>query len=344
MIAAPPSASRASRCDLEANRTTLIATSNFLTCGFGTIFTRHWRPWTEVEHVGAELLELARTDARDGDQRGVVGGQRLGDGDQRVVGEHHIRGHVHLLGGPQPPVLEVGRAVRSSMSDGQRLAAAQHDRRRAWSARRCRRGTAARATRLARPVRAVGAASCGAMPLRKRDGRAALPTARSARQRPAERQMHSGPGDSDVEQATLLFDGLTVRAVRQRMRDGQRAVGETDQEHRVPLQALGGVQRRQRDALHDGWVAGVGALPQFGDQAAGPASGRSATSSSTSSASATSASHRSRAWVPDGGSAVSPSGSSSCAHQRPADRRPSRQRHARPRAAAPAAPAGSPGG
>ena len=86
--------------------------------------------------------------------------------------------------------------------------------------------------------------------------------------------MHSGPGDSDVEQSALLFDGFAVGAVRQRMRDGQRAVGKSDQEHRVPLQPLGGVQRGQRDALHHRWVARVGAqsAARPADRA-GPAAG-----------------------------------------------------------------------
>ena len=132
------------------------------------------------------------------------------------------------------------------------------------------RGVAPRGRRGRLGVASLG--DCGAMPLRKRDGRAALPAARCSRQRPAECQMRSGPGDSDIEQPAFLFDRLTVGAVRQRMRDGQRAVGQPDQEHRVPLQPLRGVQRRQCDALHDRWMARVGALPQLGDQGAqGPA-------------------------------------------------------------------------
>ena len=123
--------------------------------------------------------------------------------------------------------------------------------------------------------------------------------------------MHSGPGDSDVEQPAFLLDRLAVGAVRQRVRDGQRAVGEADQEHRIPFQALRGVQRRQCDALHDRWVAGVGALPQLGEQRAQvqrrplrrPPRRRVRPAR-------VSASHRSRALVPDGGSAVRPSGSS----------------------------------
>ncbi len=41
-----------------------------------------------------------------------------------------------------------------------------------------------------------------------------------------------------------------------------------DQEDRIPLQALGGVQRCQGDALHDRWVACVGALTELGKQGA----------------------------------------------------------------------------
>ena len=52
------------------------------------------------------------------------------------------------------------------------------------------------------------------------------------------------------------------------MRDGQCAIGQPDQEHRIPFQPLRGVQRRQGDALHDRWMARVGALPQFGDERA----------------------------------------------------------------------------
>ena len=54
--------------------------------------------------------------------------------------------------------------------------------------------------------------------------------------------MHSGPGDSDVEQPTLFLDGFALGTVRQRVRDGKRAVGQSDQEHRIPLESLGGVQ------------------------------------------------------------------------------------------------------
>ncbi len=68
--------------------------------------------------------------------------------------------------------------------------------------------------------------------------------------------MDSRPGDSDVEQPAFLLDRLAVRAVRECVGDGQRAVGDTDEEHRVPLQPLGRVQGGQRHALHHrGWRA-----------------------------------------------------------------------------------------
>ena len=50
-----------------------------------------------------------------------------------------------------------------------------------------------------------------------------------------------GPGDPDVEQPALLLDLLGGLGVR----GGQRALGEADQEDRVPLQPLGRVQRGQ---------------------------------------------------------------------------------------------------
>ena len=52
------------------------------------------------------------------------------------------------------------------------------------------------------------------------------------------------------------------------MRDRQCAVGEADQEHRVPLESLRRVQRRQRDALHHRRMPRVGALTQLGHQRA----------------------------------------------------------------------------
>ena len=78
--------------------------------------------------------------------------------------------------------------------------------------------------------------------------------------------MHSGPCDSNIEQAAFLFDRLAVGAMGQRVRDGQRAIGQAHHEDRVPFQTLGRVQRGQRDALHDRWVTGISALPKLGKQ------------------------------------------------------------------------------
>ena len=49
---------------------------------------------------------------------------------------------------------------------------------------------------------------------------APLPPAGRTGQRPAQREMHTRPCYSDVEQPTFFFHGLAVGAVGQRMRDG----------------------------------------------------------------------------------------------------------------------------
>ena len=138
-------------------------------------------------------------------------GSSLGDRDQRVVGEHHVGGHLHLLGGAQPPVLELERAVRSSMSAGQ-----LSQRRSMTAAGRGQRVVADAAPRC-RAARLFAACSGSVGPSVRGDAveearrLAALPAAGIARQRPAERQMHSRPGDSDVKQAAFLFDRLHCR-------------------------------------------------------------------------------------------------------------------------------------
>ena len=83
-----------------------------------------------------------------------------------------------------------------------------------------------------------------------------------------------------------------------------------DEVHRVPLQALRRVQRRQRDALHR--RAGAAASARASSSAENrrrSADGSTATSSSASSTSASSDSHCARWAAPPGGSAVSPTGS-----------------------------------
>jgi hypothetical protein len=72
----------------------------------------------------------------------------------------------------------------------------------------------------------------------------------------------AGPGHPDVEQPPLLLDLLGGLGID----DRQRAVDQADQEDRVPLQALGRVQRGQRDALQRGRVLGLGALLELRDE------------------------------------------------------------------------------
>ena len=155
----------------------------------------------------------------------------------------------------------------SSMIGRAALAAAQHDGRGSGQGVVTDAASRRRAARLSWLARVVGLrVRCDAVEKARRSS--TLPAAGIARQRPAECQMHSRPCDPDVEQPSLLFDGLAVLAVCQRVRDGQGAVGEADEEDRIPFQTLGRVQRGQGDALHDGWVPGVGALPQLGEQPA----------------------------------------------------------------------------
>ena len=97
---------------------------------------------------------------------------------------------------------------------------------------------------------------------------AAPPPARPARlpgQRPGQQHLAAGAGDPDVEQPALLLDRVVVAVG---VLDGQRAVGQPDEEHDVPLQALRRVQRGQRDALHGRRVRGVGPGVQLGGEPA----------------------------------------------------------------------------
>src|SRR5262249_61758250 len=59
-------------------------------------------------------------------------------------------------------------------------------------------------------------------------------------QRPRQADEVPGPRDPDVQQPPLLLD----RVVGLRVHDRHHAVGEPGQEHHVPLQPLGRVQRR----------------------------------------------------------------------------------------------------
>ena len=74
--------------------------------------------------------------------------------------------------------------------------------------------------------------------------------------------MFSGPGHADVEEAALLLDLLVGLGVG----DRHHALGDPDQEHGVPLQALGRVQRGEGDALHGRGVLGARPLVELGDE------------------------------------------------------------------------------
>src|SRR6218665_2300402 len=81
--------------------------------------------------------------------------------------------------------------------------------------------------------------------------------------RPAQAQAMLRAGDADVEQATLLVDGL--RALR--VTDRQQALRPADDAHLLPplapLQALRAVQSGQCDSLHRRLVVGLSATAQL---------------------------------------------------------------------------------
>ncbi len=68
-------------------------------------------------------------------------------------------------------------------------------------------------------------------------------------------------GGPDVEQASFFLDGGVGVGVL----DRQGSFDQTHQEHRIPFEALGRVQRGKGDALDGRRVLGLGAGVQFGD-------------------------------------------------------------------------------
>lgn len=76
--------------------------------------------------------------------------------------------------------------------------------------------------------------------------------------------MQPGAGDPDIEEPALLLDLFVGLGVR----DRHHALGQADQEHGVPLQTLGRVERGEGDALDGRGVLGRGALVQLGHQIA----------------------------------------------------------------------------
>ena len=76
--------------------------------------------------------------------------------------------------------------------------------------------------------------------------------------------MAAGAGDPHVEEAALLVD----RPLSLGEGDGHQPLGESCEEHRVPLQAFGRVEGGQGDALHGGGMLGGGALVELSGELA----------------------------------------------------------------------------
>lgn len=112
------------------------------------------------------------------------------------------------------------------------------------------------------PPRPHGGARTGTQTVEEPAGAAARTASRRAGERPGDGQALPGPGDSHVEEATLLLDLLVGLGVG----DRHHAFGDADQEDDIPLQALGRVQGGQGDALDGRGVLGVRPFVQLGDQ------------------------------------------------------------------------------
>ena len=72
--------------------------------------------------------------------------------------------------------------------------------------------------------------------------------------------MLAGAGDAHVEEASLLLDAGRSGGVH----DGERALDQSDDEHRLPLLALGRVERQEGDGLGRGHVLGGRATVELG--------------------------------------------------------------------------------
>src|SRR5690606_581905 len=78
-----------------------------------------------------------------------------------------------------------------------------------------------------------------------------------------EAQPTSRAGDGDIQEAPLLVDLGLLR----RVDDRQQPLGQADDVDGVPLETLGGVDRRDRDGARDGLVTGRLTLEQIVDEA-----------------------------------------------------------------------------
>ena len=226
-------------------------------------------------------------------------GLRLGDRLERLVGEHDVRRHLVLGRAGQAPLLEPGEEL---LVVRRGAVAAAADLALGGGGQGATAGPAA--GRLAAGL-AAGAGGGARRGLRRQPGQearrlAGASAAGVAGQAPRDRQVLAGAGEPDVEQSPLLLD------LRGRAGEGDRdraLLGAAD-ENRVPLEALGGVQGGQSDAVRDRGVL-LGAPACRGRRRSRP--GRRPPRPRTSSACATRAcsdSQRSRAAPRPAGASV----------------------------------------
>ena len=161
------------------------------------------------QHFVGVAIELGGSDPRNGGQVGPVVWPALGDLGQGLVVEHHVGRHAVAGGALPSPLLQPVE---------QRTATRAHRYRRS-------RGT----------LRS-GEARLGDPDLLQERARR-----RPSLLRPGQVQVLARPGDADVEQPAFLV-GIGARAGRP---EGQFLVEQPGQEHGVPLQPLGAVERQQ---------------------------------------------------------------------------------------------------
>ena len=122
------------------------------------------------------------------------------------------------------------------------------------------RGASAGAARsgAGRGARGVG---MGEHPVEEAGGLAGAAGARGAGRGPADGEQVAGAGEGDVEQSPLLLD--LGRGLRHG--DRQQPVARADHEHDRPLQALGGMDGGEGDAVDDGRGLRLGPLLELSD-------------------------------------------------------------------------------
>ena len=179
---------------------------------------------------------------------GQAGGLDHGYVPQRGVGEDCVGGLGALLGdlrAPGPQLLEQGDGARIvvGLEVGGGLP-----------------GSLSGGLPALTPGGVSGSVSGGPQAVQEAGGLPGGPASGVTGARVGDDEVLSRAGDAHIKQAPLLLDG----GLSLGQGDRQQALAGAREDDGVPLQALGGVQGGEGDALDGGGVLGVGALSQLG--------------------------------------------------------------------------------